>query len=203
MSKLEELLSNIDRNELVHAIESVFSRSKLPELQPATLKRKQPDDMPTHALIFWHKENKYTTLNYKNIELGDDLVVEIDKIYNIKFNSSTHEGKVVLVGSKADCEKHYELINEQQNLDDQPKSSNEENVIKKVTKKESTEIQMLKNKQTQLNDEISILRIKLEEFQRNQKEFKQKENDLLSQLKIANEKIDILSNTFSECYFFF
>ena len=77
------------------------------------------------------------------------MIAEIQKTYKVKFNSTVHDGKVILIGSKVECERHYDLIKDQEKLECEsnlPKTSG------KSSKKELSEIQTLKFKQIQLND---------------------------------------------------
>ena len=199
MSSIEEQLSNLDQKTLHAAIALALSKSKTPMLN---VKRKTSDSIPSHALIYWQNEHRHSILNYKNIELEEDLVAQIDKIYNFKFNSSFHQGKVVLLGTKIECEKHLELLTEQEkersSKDSEPKTSSEESSTKKINKKESAEIQTLKNKHTQVKDELDVIKVKLLEFQKKEKEWKQTETILKQQIKELTDKNEQLSNTFSK-----
>jgi len=194
---LEQILSNIEPNDLINAIQLAVNKSKKPICNQSNdpQKRKKIDDIPSHALIFWVDENKHTILNYRNIELGEDLVAELQKTYKVKFNSAFHDGKIIITGSKSECERHLLLINDQQTIDDETSK-----IFPKTSKKECSENQILKNKQIQLKDENNILKIKLAEFQQNEKDLKQKLSDMQKELSIANERIEALSNSFSKSF---
>jgi FtsZ-binding cell division protein ZapB len=169
------------------------------------IKRKIDDSFsnPTHALIFWVAEGKYSTTFYKSIDLGDDMVAEINKVYNIQFNSKQYKGKVILAGSKTDCEKHYENMR----LDILEDDTVSEPVVtkpvaKKISNKDSNEAHSFKNQIVELKDENEVLKNKLRDADNLNKDLNKDNLDLKRQLNEQKEKFDALSNSFSKYYLF-
>ena len=134
---------------------------------------KQLFNEPTHALVLWVNENKYTTVPYSNLKLEESESPEDGKVYKVKFGNKNqlYDGKLIVTGSKSTCESHLEQIQTRLNGGEEEESNLKEKTTtpvvdmstKKLTKQDTEEMNKLKNKNQQLSDEIAVLKVKLTE----------------------------------------
>lgn len=160
-------------------------------------KRKSEETLtPSHALIFWIGEQKFSTITYKSIELNVDLVAELNKVYNINFNSKLYRGKVILTGSKQDCEKHYVGISSENDKEAIDEFVPTNKTQKKSNNKDCNEIHMLKNQKIELRDEIEVLKNKLIESQKIINDSKKDISNLKQEVNDEKEKNKTITNMF-------
>jgi len=178
------------------------SSGRISDAGNASSNKRKADDLPSHALIYWINEGKYSTIQYKAIELGEDSFACINKEYNIKFNTQSYKGRVIMTGLKTECEKHYDNLRLEMSEADELDSNIAKSSSKNSTNKDSNEIYALKNKQTQLKDEIEVLKLKLIDSQNIIKESKKANIDLTKQLNEEKAKNQTLINSFCNYIFF-
>ncbi len=159
-------------------------------------------EMPSHALVLWIEENKYTTVPYSYIQLQDNQSAEDGEIYKTKFNKEFYEAKLIISGSKNACDSHLEQI--QKRLDEDEEKEEEKNktttTIKKVSKSESEENQRLKNKNLQLTNENAALKVKLAEVHRHAKDNELIHSKLKDEYNELNNKLEKLKNSFGNIF---
>ena len=186
MSLIEDQLSKMDPKELLKMVQSFIRISpEINEKDPmiqivSTNKRKnyETDLNPSHALVFWNDDKKYSVIQYKSIELEDDIVAGLNKEYEMHFKSKLYRGRVVMIGSKFDCEKHYVNINSEMDYSVELETNQNSTNKKKTTIKEMSEIHSLKNKITQLTDEKEVFKMKMIDNENNHRETKKENIDL-------------------------
>ena len=227
MSLIEDQLSKMDPKQLLKMVQSFIKTSpQIKEkdstnIQPTTSKsinlqsnkRKidEEDTNPSHALVYWIGDKKYSTILYKSIDLGDELVASLNKEYNIQFNSKkSYPGKIIMTGSKYECGRHYQNMNTDITESEELEMVEIKTTKKKSTSKESTEIYSLKNKNIQLTDEIEIYKLKMKEIENNNRDPKKEIIDLKKELvdlkkELEEEKVtrETIQNNYSKHCFLF
>lgn len=177
-------------------VQQALAQEKQIPNNKVTNKRKNDDfSSPSHALVFWIDEKKYSIVPYKSIDLDVDSVADINKVYDIAFNSKVYKGKIILIGPKQDCEKHCSNIRSESQNETITEIIPVQKMQKKVNIKDSSDHQ-LRNQNIELKDEIEVLKNKLMEYLNLNKSNVDEISILKKELETQKEKMNSIMNTY-------